>query len=45
VCALVPSYQGCTPPLNSGSGGAGFHSNVTTSAVIPEDTQTALPNH
>jgi hypothetical protein len=44
ACALVPSYQGCTPPLGTGSGAGGFHSNVTTSTVIPQDTQAALPN-
>jgi hypothetical protein len=45
ACALEPSFTGCTPPLGTGSGVGGFHSNVTTSTVIPQDTITALPNH
>jgi hypothetical protein len=41
-CALIPSIQGCTPPLNSGNS---FPStgNVTLTSVIPQDTVNALP--
>jgi hypothetical protein len=41
-CALIPSIQGCTPPLNSGNSfpTAG---NVTLTSVIPQDTVNALP--
>jgi hypothetical protein len=40
-CALIPSIQGCTPPLNSGNS---FPTgNVTLPSVIPQDTVNALP--
>jgi hypothetical protein len=44
ACYLVSSFPGCTPPLGTGSGAGGFHSNVTTSAVMPGDTLAPLPN-
>jgi len=43
ACALVPSYPGCTPALGTGSGAGGFQTSVSTTKVIPQDTQTAVP--
>jgi hypothetical protein len=41
LCALLPSAEGCTPPLGSGN----FHTNtVAPPSVIPQDTVNALPN-